>query len=38
MKITLKTREQIYDDQITDIGQNLYRQNFRTMVDVGGDR
>ena len=38
MKSTLKTTEQIYDDQITDIGQNLYRQNFRTMVDVGGDR
>jgi hypothetical protein len=35
---TLKTTEQIYDDQITDIGQNLYRQNFRTMVDVEGDR
>ena len=38
MKSSLKQQDKISEEQFKDIGQNLYRQNFRKMIKVDEDR
>jgi hypothetical protein len=38
MNSSLKQKEQIFEDQFKDIGQNIYRKNFLEMIKIEEDR